>query len=232
MIHIEKQFVGPPGSGNGGYVCGTLARYIPGPAEVTLRAPCPLETDLDVVEEAGETKLMHGDDLIAIAKPQMPDIMAPRPISFDQAVEASRHFRGWHDHALPCCFVCGIDNPEGRGLRLFAGPVNGDTEHVAAPWVPHKNHADEDGTIPAEIVWAALDCPGAFSVGVGQDSMMLLGRLNAQIFGAPKVGDACVIQGWKLKTDGRKNFVGTALYGDDSELLAVAAAVWITVDSL
>ena len=38
---IPRRFCGPPNSGNGGYVCGTLARCIPGAAEVTLRAPPP-----------------------------------------------------------------------------------------------------------------------------------------------------------------------------------------------
>ncbi len=48
-IIIDKRYCGPPNSGNGGYVCGRLARYIPGGAEVTLRAPPPLDKQLDVV---------------------------------------------------------------------------------------------------------------------------------------------------------------------------------------
>ena len=36
---IPHRFRGPPNSGNGGYVCGMLARNIAGAAEVTLRAP-------------------------------------------------------------------------------------------------------------------------------------------------------------------------------------------------
>jgi hypothetical protein len=46
-ITIARRFRGPPNSGNGGYVCGMLARYITGAAEVTLRAPPPLETTDD-----------------------------------------------------------------------------------------------------------------------------------------------------------------------------------------
>jgi hypothetical protein len=48
-IIIDKRYCGPPNSGNGGYVCGRLAQHIPGGAEVTLRAPPPLEKSLDVV---------------------------------------------------------------------------------------------------------------------------------------------------------------------------------------
>ena len=47
---IQRRFCGPPNSGNAGYVCGMLARHITGAAEVTLRAPPPLETELDVVD--------------------------------------------------------------------------------------------------------------------------------------------------------------------------------------
>ena len=53
---IARRFRGPPNSGNGGYVCGMLARHIPGAAEVALRAPPPLGTELSVVEVgAGST---------------------------------------------------------------------------------------------------------------------------------------------------------------------------------
>ena len=36
---IGSRFCGPPDSGNGGYVCGLIADYLGGPAEVTLRKP-------------------------------------------------------------------------------------------------------------------------------------------------------------------------------------------------
>ncbi|MCJ9705122.1 hypothetical protein MOV74_28970, partial [Bradyrhizobium sp. SHOUNA76] len=48
-IIIDKRYCGPPNSGNGGYVCGRLARHIPGGAEITLRAPPPLDTPLDAI---------------------------------------------------------------------------------------------------------------------------------------------------------------------------------------
>jgi len=48
-IIISKRYRGPPNSGNGGYVCGRLARHIPGAAEVTLRAPPRLDKALDAI---------------------------------------------------------------------------------------------------------------------------------------------------------------------------------------
>jgi len=43
---IPARFCGPPGTGNGGYVCGRIAGYIDGPVTVTLRRPPPLATPL------------------------------------------------------------------------------------------------------------------------------------------------------------------------------------------
>ena len=64
---IARRFRGPPNSGNGGYVCGMLARHIPGAAEVRLNAPAPLETGLSVIEVgAGQWELRQGAATIAI----------------------------------------------------------------------------------------------------------------------------------------------------------------------
>jgi hypothetical protein len=45
---IPSRFCGPPGSGNGGYVCGRIAAYLDGPVTVTLRRPPPLATPMTV----------------------------------------------------------------------------------------------------------------------------------------------------------------------------------------
>src|SRR6266446_1201487 len=66
---IPRRFRGPPNSGNGGYVCGMLARQIAGAAEVTLRAPPPLETELSLVEVGtGVWELRQGTATIAIGR--------------------------------------------------------------------------------------------------------------------------------------------------------------------
>jgi hypothetical protein len=229
LISISKAFSGPPGTGNGGYVCGSLAALIDGPAEITLKMPCPLDTALDVVEHDHQFSLMDGENEIAVGRAALPDIKARDAISFDQAVAASRDFSGYHHHPFPGCFVCGTDLAEGVGLRIYAGPIQGEDNVVGAPWIPHANHTNADGIIEDKIIWSALDCPGAFTVMNQESGPMLLGRLNAHIFGRPEVGEACVVQGWKTNQDGRKIMVGTALYGGDAELLAVAKATWITV---
>src|SRR6202167_1670074 len=73
---IPSRFCGPPGSGNGGYVCGRIAAYIDGPVTVTLRRPPPLATPM-AVERDGErsVRIHHGPVLIAEAT-SSPDSLA------------------------------------------------------------------------------------------------------------------------------------------------------------
>ena len=58
---IAQQFCGPPNSGNGGYVCGVLARDIEGPATSVLRARVPLDVDLDLSAANGASVLTDAD---------------------------------------------------------------------------------------------------------------------------------------------------------------------------
>ena len=78
----------PPGSGNGGYVCGRIAAYVDGPVTVTLRRPPPLATPL-AVEADGESsvRIYHGSTLIAEAtsSPDSPALEVPGPVSLAAA---------------------------------------------------------------------------------------------------------------------------------------------------
>ena len=72
---VEKRFCGPPESGNGGYVCGLLARYVIGDAEVTLRRPPPLERPLTIDRTSdGGAVARDGTDIVAEAVPTTVDI--------------------------------------------------------------------------------------------------------------------------------------------------------------
>jgi hypothetical protein len=51
--------------------------------------------------------------------------------------------------------------------------------------------------------------------------------MTARIERLPDEGEPCVVVGWPLGEDGRKLFAGTALYGRDGDVLAVARQVWI-----
>src|SRR5690348_5360283 len=81
---IPARFCGPPGSGNGGYVCGRIAGYLGGPVTVTLRRPPPLGTAMAVDRDGdGSVRVRHGGTLIAEADraPGSPAPEAPGPVS-------------------------------------------------------------------------------------------------------------------------------------------------------
>jgi hypothetical protein len=163
---IPRRFRGPPNSGNGGYVCGMLARQIAGAAEVTLRAPPPLETELDLVEVGTEVwELRRGTATTAIARAVTLDLSRLERATYAEAVEAAKRTPVKpHEHLLPMCFVCGPDRAPGDGLRLFAGPLlRQDARGVfAVPWTPDASLAAADGLVAPEFVWSALDCPTGY----------------------------------------------------------------------
>jgi hypothetical protein len=99
---------------------------------------------------------------------------------------------------------------------------------VAAPWMPDASLCGADGKVCSEFIWAALDCPGYFAAA-NDGRHMLLGEIAARIDRRVHAAESCVVVGWKLERDGRKHFVGTALYDDDGEPCARALATWIEV---
>jgi hypothetical protein len=78
-----------------------------------------------------------------------------------------------------------------------------------------------------ELVWAALDCPGAIAVGFPDRGETLLGRFAVGIDELPASGERCVVLAWPLGEDGRKLYAATALFGEDGRPLARARATWI-----
>jgi hypothetical protein len=226
IIRIDRRFRGPPDSGNGGYVAGMLASALGGSGvEVTLRAPPPLDCDLCVVANGDGAELLAGDVLVAAARRAAVDIVVPPSPSLDLAREAGRHFAGFEFHPFPGCFVCGPERADGDGLRIFAGAAAGD-DRVAGMWRPDASLGD--GEVGLEHVWAALDCPGYFAVRE-RAGIAVLGRIAAEIVRRPMVGEAIVVTGWGVESEGRKHRVGTALHDRDGNLCARAMATWVTI---
>ncbi|MGE5690878.1 MAG: hypothetical protein ACM33B_10020 [Pseudomonadota bacterium] len=212
MPLIDPRFNGPPGSGNGGYTAGVVAGLVGGPAEVTLRVPPPLGRELGW----DGARLLDGATVVAEGHAANVDVEPPPPVAFADAEEASSRYPGFEVHAFPTCFVCGPERDD--GLRIFAAPVPG-TGVVAAPWVP--------GEVSDELVWAALDCPGAIAVGWDARGVFVLGRIAAEVRDLPRIGERCVVVARPLGEDGRKLFAATALYGEDGRLLGRARQTWI-----
>ncbi len=227
MLTIARRFCGPPSSANGGYACGIAAAFIDGAAEVTLRAPPPLDVEL-AVEQGEIVRLSANGQLVAEARPATLALDVPPPPGFDEAVEAATRYAWREKHPYPTCFVCGPQNREGLGI--FPGPVTG-RAIAAAPFVPEASLADEHGRVRSEIVWAALDCPSWFGFHCAEpsfDARVLLGRLAARVDERPRAGERCVCVGWLLGREGRKIHCGSALYRDGA-LLAVGRATWIVL---
>jgi hypothetical protein len=100
---------------------------------------------------------------------------------------------------------------------------------VAAAWIPDTSLADESGRVAPEFLWAALDCPGAFSFPDPVHSALLLGELAVSIEGSVAPGERCVVIGWEIGRQGRKHFTGTALFGESGTRRAIGRATWFEV---
>lgn len=242
-LTIPARFRGPPSSGNGGYVAGAVAEHFPrltgadAAVEVTLRAPIPLDTPMQL-DCSGEShlSLTLGDQLIAEAAPAYLSLDVPEPPSCSAALQARPGSpaldarvnplipggTGFH----PVCVCCGADVAEGEGLRVFAAPVPG-FDGVAAAWRPHPAFGDAHGLLPERLVWTALDCPGQFAWLAAGIRTGLLGRMTARVLRPVPVDADYVVIGWRLEVERRKHFAGTALFDADGALCALSRQTWI-----
>ena len=236
-IVIDSRFSGPPGLGNGGYVAGVVAAAIGSEATVTLRAPIPLDTPLELagtgeggrssedgVHGSRRAKLRHGATLLAEGATGAPDLPSP-PAAPERstALAASGRYAGRTPNPYQECFVCGFARAPGSALRVFAGPTP-TPGLVAADWPVHPQLADEEGSVPEEYLWGALDCPGAYALGIID---LRLGRMTARISGSVRPGERCTVAGWRLGGERRKHFSATAVYGEAGNVVALAHSVWI-----
>ena len=224
-IIIPAQFNGPPTSGNGGFCAGRVARFIDGDASVSLHAPPPLDTPLDVTVADGRVDVRHGDKLVMSAISGGPILTPPPAPAMQLARQGAAHFIAPDKHPFPRCFVCGPDRGIGDGLRIFTGRPDG-SDHALDIWTPLADFTDETGTLPDEIIWAALDCPSAFAIRKAGNTV-LLGKFSAKIITRPNVGEDYITAGWEDHSVGRKHFCGTAIFDKNGELMAHADALWI-----
>jgi hypothetical protein len=212
---------------------GLLADHIGRQAEVTLRRPSPLETPLSVESDGTDAKLLDGEALVAEAGVAEVDVEVPAPVPLEVARDASTRspvvlHPEWHP--FPTCFVCGPDRARGDGLRVLPGPVE-DTDTFAAPVGFPRDLASTDGTVPAHLLWAALDCPSSFVMYLGGErpkTPFVLGRIAARLDRSVPIDRTLVARSWALGRDGRKLFAASALF-DGDDVIAVARATWISI---
>ncbi|MGI8993539.1 MAG: hypothetical protein ACR2FP_04465 [Nocardioidaceae bacterium] len=229
-LTIASRFMGPAGSGNGGYVCGRLAQHAGAGGDVTrvsLRRPPPLDRALSVRQHAGGASLNDAADLVAEGGPgDFADGPVP-PVSWEQARDAEPSYQGLVHHPFPTCFVCGTAREPGDALCLRPGRHA--PGRTACAWVPDPRLGNPDGLVAPEVVWSALDCPGGWTSDL-ELRPLVLATMTACLLEPVAAGDKHVVVGQLLAEQGRKTFTTSALYDTTGRLLARAEQVWIAVD--
>lgn len=188
--------------------------------------PPPLETDLEVRRDGDHVQLIAGEDVVAEARPGSLSFEVPPAPEAGEAEAASRAFRGHTTHWFPGCFVCGPEHA--TGLRVFPGELDAGSK-VACPWRPDASLANAEGAVRPEFLWAAIDCPGAFTFPAPAEGGVLLGQLTAELNGSVRPGERCAIQAWELRHEGRKHWSATVLYGESGQWVARSEGLWIEV---
>jgi len=216
---VDARHNGPPGSGNGGWTAGLIGAFITaGLPEVTLRKPPPLEIPLTVIYTPEGLRVVDPSEvIIATASSREDDISPVDSVSLAEAEQASANYPGHGRHHFPTCFVCGPQRPD--GLNIFPGKLP--DGRTASPF-----------EVPADVdevtIWAALDCPGGWTVIEG-DRPWVLGRFAVTIDHVPKAGERCVVVGQAISREGRKALVRTTLYTPGERVAARAEATWIAL---
>jgi hypothetical protein len=228
-ITLPARYNGPPGSANGGFACGVVARHAAAAlgfdVAVTLHAPPPLDVPLELRTDGRRAHLWAGEELVAGAARASGPVEAVPQVPPQVARAAQDGFAGLRHHPFPTCFVCGPERSDGLDLR--PGPVPGLADTVACAWTPPEWLAP-DGTVAPEFIWAVLDCPGGWTRDPASQTMVL-GRMAACLDALPRVGRRYVVVGRLLARDGRTSTNLTALYDERGTLLARARAIWVAV---
>ncbi|WP_067822245.1 PaaI family thioesterase [Nocardia inohanensis] len=225
-LTIPDHIHGYPEVAFGGYVAGVLAARTEAEAvRVDFRRAVPVGTPLLL---NGSALTATDGTLLTEATPATLDIAAPPLPSWSDAKRATETALSSPDRRVTDCYGCGVQCAPGRGLRLFPWAVPG-SEIMAAAWTPDTGLADENGELPPEVVWSALDCPGGIAawVHLGMGLGAFTAALTAAQYRPVLAGAEHIAHAWPIHRDGRKFTVGVALSTADGELCALAEALWI-----
>jgi hypothetical protein len=224
-ITVPANLNGPAGSANGGVAAGLLGELLGGTVRVRLYRPPPLGRAMQVRETANGIEALYEGEVALAAAPARVDVHPP-PVTTEEAAAATAPFVG---HAAVTCIVCGPDSVD--GLHLFPGPVGAGPIH-ATVWTPPMWAGDGRGFVRPEIVWGALDCPGAIMLVrhyPGESMFPALGTITAEISEPIRVGDSYAVVAWPRGRDGRKLFAGTAIVGAGGRVHARSDQVCIAM---
>ena len=232
-VIVDRRFEGPPGTANGGVVCGLLAERLPArrPVTVTLRRPVPLATALALDDDGAGGVVLAAADGSALAVAHTagdPDVGPVPEVDLAAARAAVAEPALIAEHPFPACFGCGPARDPASAVALLPGPVGDGV--LATSWTPGPGLPRDPGDVlAATAVWAALDCPsGAAAVPAGAPPHVL-GRLEGRV-GAPiALGQEVLVIAWPLGHEGRKRWGACALRSPEGEVLGLARATWIAL---
>lgn len=239
-VRVPNRFQGPTGTGQGGWTAFRLAEQMDTPATVAIRAPIPLETDLNVVPPpaGGESttepwRLVAPDETVILeATAWDADCPDTEPVSIDAAESAHQRFLLPGElHPVPFCFVCGLQ-PE--TMHVQSGPL-GDGR-FATPWTVPAWAADRSGSIDPAIIWGALDCTAAMFVGCeGGIRSSVTAQIAVDILAPFTVGETYALVAWPGHWtaggwDGRKRGAASAAFDADGRCVARSTSFWIALE--
>lgn len=237
-VRIDERYHGFPGISMGGFAGGLVAGRVGDETAVVFRRPIPTGEPLEIAETDDGAELRIDDDVAATAAATTVDVDLPASVSLAEAEVATQSYPGHRSHPYPSCFTCGPERAEGDGLRVFPAPVgdgpDGNGPLVAAAWTPHPDHAGSDGTLPLEIVWAAVDCSSIWPVieATPPDSSahVVTGRLAVRLDAPIRAGEPHVVAAWPTAgPDGRRLAEAVVLDGG-GEVKAAAHHTLVVTD--
>jgi acyl-coenzyme A thioesterase PaaI-like protein len=158
-ITVDPAFQGIQGVAHGGYLAGLLAQRYPRSRQVTLHLPPPLSTPLTVEEHDNGADLRDPEGRTVMRTRPAAGVRTDLPVRTVGQVAGHDPHPGFMRHPYPGCFMCGTRRPDGFQLRV--GPAaDGMTAGV---WRPSSPLLPEREAVPAEYVWAVIDCLTAWA---------------------------------------------------------------------
>ena len=232
-VRIGDRFQGPTGSGQGGWTAQRFTAGIDPPVTIALRAPVPLETDLAVVPDGDEWRLVDpaGPTTVMIARPWDPVFATTAPVPVPEAAAARRRFSELvAEHPVPSCFSCGTRHDS---MRVQAGPLA--DGRFATDWQPPDWAVAGDGSVDPGVLWAALDCAAAWYVAnSGRPRLVVTAQYAVEITGRIEPDATYSLVSWAgqhpAEWDGRKRHGASAAVAADGPCVARAASFWIALD--
>lgn len=230
-MRVPTWFQGPTGSGQGGWTAQRFSAAIGEDVSVAIRAPIPLETDLDIVAAEGAWHLVDPtapERPILIATPWDSDAPGTTPISIELAAQAATGFPLFDDHPVPVCFSCGL---EPDSMQVHCGPL--DDGRWATDWTVPAWATDDQGNVNNGALWAAIDCAQAWFVGnAGGRKHGVTVQLAVDVTTPLVPGATYALVAWNgdydFEWDGRKRGACGAVFDSAGTCVARSRSFWVS----